>query len=535
MRTMLPRLLQSFARRARPALGAAICALIALPTARAQFTLDDAIHITNRIGFGGNPNDRAAVMSNYAGWLNAQLSPLSIPDPAIDAVYPPGTFPSHTLELLQREQFVRAIASERRLQEVMTYFWENHFNTSQIKVAERLLVKGITTPFINADFLATRLEAQMNMSYRSQALGTFRALLLLTTIHPTMLLYLDNDTNRGCQGNENYAREFLELYTMGPINVSTGASNYTQADVAAAARCFSGWDVAMTSWPNAGPTFLAANHCPGSHTLFTNPPATFAPVGNGSNQLIDLVSYVAGLDATKDFICRKLMRYFLSDAGGSAGLLASMKSVWGTQGDIRAVLSVLLQSSEFTGTTHRWKRTSTPFERVVWWQRVWNAVLVRTDNSAVDLSKADVVRDVASALGERLFTHPTPDGYQMDSDEQLSAAGSVTSWDYAAKLRTAIDPLPVAPTNFYPMHPTVVMALFTAPNTAPNAIASILLTTLYGSNFTAADQLQVANAIQFDHLGGPLPPLSVANVVDYAERCAVGAATAGAFVQAQLK
>lgn len=535
MRTMLPRLLQSFARRALQSLGTAICALTATPAAPAQFNFDTAIHITNRIGFGGNPNDRAAVMTNYQSWLNAQLSPWTIPDPAIDAVYPPGTYPSYTLELLQREQFVRAVASERRLQEVMTYFWENHFNTSQIKVAERLLVKQITTPFINANFLATRLEAQMNGTYRSQALGTFRTLLLLTTLHPTMLLYLDNDTNRGCQGNENYAREFLELYSMGPIHGSTGAQNYTQADVAAAARCFSGWDVAMASWPNASASFVDTNHCPGSHTLFTNPARTFNQVGNGSNQLFDLVSYVAGLDATSDFICRKLMRFFLSDAGGSAALLASMKGVWGTQGDIRAVLSVLLQSPEFTGTTHRWKRTSTPFERVVWWQRVWNAVLVRTDNSAVDLSKADVMRDVASVLGERLFTHPTPDGYQTDSDEQLSAAGAVTSWEYAARLRTALDPLPVAPNNFYPMHPTVVMALFTAPNTAPNTIASILLTTLYGSNFTPADQLQVANAIQFDHLGGFQPPLSPANGLDYAQRCSIGAATAGAFIQAQLK
>lgn len=519
-------------RRALTATFCAAAAGIALP---AQVTFDDAVHITNRIGFGGNPADRAAVINNYTAWLNQQLNPTTIADPAVDALYAPGTYPSYTIELLQTEQFVRAIASERRLQEVMTYFWEQHFSTNYFRIQERLVLKGLTLP-VNAPFQATRLEAQNNYLYRSQALGSFRTLLYLTTISPAMMLYLDNDTNQGCQGNENYAREFLELYSMGPVNESTGATNYSQLDIAAAARCFSGWNVILPSHPNAVTTFNG-NHCVGVQTLFAAPnTVTINHVGNGSNQMFDLVAAVSGLDPTKDFICRKLMRYFLSDAGGSAALLASMKAAWGPAGDIRAVLTVLLQSPEFTGPTHRWKRASTPFERVAWWQRVWNTVLVRTDNGQVDLTKANVMREVASNLGERLFMHPTPDGYQFRSDEQLSAAVVVTSWDYAAKLRTALDPLPVAPTNFYPAHPTVVMALFLSPNTVPSTVAQLILTNLYGSAHTAVDRLQVANAVQFDHTGALQPPLDPVNApLDYATRCAIGAATAGAMIRAQLK
>jgi uncharacterized protein (DUF1800 family) len=519
--------------RATRRLAATLLALAAAITTPAQWNQDDAIHITNRVGFGGSPADRAAVMNNYAAWLNQQLDPYGIPDPDVDALFQ--AMPSTTLAALQREQFIRAMASNRRLQEVMTYFWERHFNTNYHKVAQRLVGKGITQQ-VNAAFLATYLEKQANGWHRLFALGSFRTLLWLTTIGPTMTLYLDNDQNQGCQGNENYAREFLELYTMGPLNESTGQQNYTQADVISAARCFSGWDVTMSTWPNAWTTFTAANHCPGPQTLFPAPHTITVPVvGNGSNQLVDLVNQVAASEMTKDFICRKLMRYFLSDAGGTDYLLTQMTTAWGTQGDIRAVLSVLLQSPEFTGTAHRWKRTSTPFERVAWWQRSWDAVLVRTDNFQVDIDKGDVLRDVAADLGEQLFVYPTPDGYPTDSDEQLSAAGAVTSWDYAAKLRTGLDALPVAPGNFYPLHPTVVLALFTIPNTNPSPIASILLTTLYGSNFTALDLQQVTDAIQFDQAGVLLPPLQLGNSFDYAARLAIGAATAGCFLQAQLK
>ena len=516
------------------ALASAAFALTASVHVPAQFTQDDAIHITNRIGFGGNTADRNAVMSNYANWLASQLHPWQIPDPDVDALMQ--AHPTHSLATLQREQVLRATFSNRRLQEAMTYFWERHFNTNWIKVRNRLIAKNITQQ-VNADFLATRLEATSNTIYRSQAMGSFQFLLYWTTISPTMMLYLDNDTNQGCQGNENYAREFLELYAMGPVHGSSGTQNYTQADVVAAAGCFSGWDVTMSTWPNVGTVFNGANHCQQVQTLFSGKPhqITVPLVGNGQNQLQDLVTQVAASEPTKDFICRKLMQYFLSDAGGSDALLGDMTSAWGTNGDIRAVLNVLLTSPEFLGAAHRWQRTQTPFERVVWWQRSWDATLMRTDNFQVDITKCDVLRDRIELLGERLFVHPTPDGYPTDGDEQISAAISVSSWDYAARLRTALDPLLAAPGNFYPIDPTVALALFTVPSTATNTVASLLLTRLYGSTFTPLDLQQVDDAIRFDDLGVMLPPLSLANGIDYAERLAVGAATAGAFVQAQLK
>ena len=518
--------------KALRALALAVVVPVVTVAVPAQFNWDDAIHITNRIGFGSHSGDRAAVMANYASWLNQQLNAGAIPDPDIDALYPVGTFAA-TIQDLQTEQVVRALASNRRLQETMTYFWERHFNTSYDTVVQRLQFHLLAGS--NAAALGTRLEAINNLVYRNNCLSTFQTLLFVTTFSSAMTLYLDNHTNTGCQGNENYAREFLELYSMGPIDETTGLPNYVHSDIDAVAACFSGWAVDPT-YPTAL-IFNAGNHCPNPQTLFSHPSLggvpviTINPVGNGQNQLWDLVSAIAAKDATKDFICRKLARHFLSDAGGSPTLIANMKTAWGTTGDIQAVLFALLNSSEFTGITHRWKRASTPFERVVWWQRTWNAVLVDTVTMQVDITKANVMRDVAAKLGERLFRHPPPDGYPMDSDEQVTAAGAITSWDYAAMLRTEIGPGP----NFYAAHPTVVLALLTVPQTNPGTIANILLTHLYGSSFTGGDLQEVTLAIERDHTGVLLPPLTLGAGLDYAERLAIGAATAGAFFRAQLR
>ncbi|MBL8750942.1 MAG: DUF1800 family protein [Planctomycetes bacterium] len=530
------------ARTLRPVGAAAALALGAAVPAQVT-TLDDAIHVTNRIGFGGTPADRIAVLTNYASYVAQQLLPTTVPDPEIDAIYPPGTL-STTLAALQREQFVRALTSRRRLQEAMAYFWERHFNTNINRVAERLLSTGIATPFINAEWLSVRLEAQNNFIYRNNALGSFRNLLLLTTISPAMMLYLDGDSNVGCGGNQNYAREVLELYSMGPVNESTGLATYDQSDIIKAAQCLSGWRVTMPTWPAATITFTAGNHCVGTPTLFTQPhnaanTFTVSHVGNGSNQMFELIDKIAASDLTKDFICRKIAKYFLSDDGPSDALVGNMTAVWGTTGDIRAVLNVLLLDPEFTGTTHRWKRVSTPFERAIWWQRVWDGNLLRTDTLAVDIGKADVMVQFAASLGERLFQHPTPDGYPADSEEQVGPTAAITSWDHAAKVRTVLDPLfptpPPPPFDIYPAHPTPWQLLMQF-STSTNTIAGAILTNLYGSNWTLVDLAQVDAAIALDPTTSVfLPPLSFGNPVDLLARTAIGAATAGAFVQAQLR
>jgi len=142
-----------------------------------------------------------------------------------------------------------------------------------------------------------------------------------------------------------------------------------------------------------------------------------------------------------------------------------------------------------------------------------------------------------------LFLHPTPDGYPADSEEQLSPTASITSWNNAAMVRTVLDntlfaSVPLTPPfDIYPLHPTP-WSLFNAFSTSTNTIAGAILTNLYGSNWTSTDLGEVDVAIAYDPTANPpvlLPPLSFGNPVDLLGRTAMGAATAGAFVQAQLR
>ena len=511
-------------------LSTAIVVLAPAVAAGAQLGNDDAIHIANRLAFGGNLDDRIQIRTNYSGWLNAQLHPTTIPDPDVDMLFPPG-FQIFDSAELQRQQFARALISNRRLQEVMTYFWERHFNTSLGQVANRIaMTYGLSGGVANG--MATQLEWLSNAAYRANALTSFRNLLLWTSLSPAMLLYLDGDANRGCGGNENYGREFLELFTMGHRNASNNnLPNYSQADVVSAAGCFSGWILTLANWPYVTFSTDAADHCQSDQTLLGT---TIFNVGNGSNQLVDLVYHAAGHPATKDFMCRKLMRFFLSEAGGSTALLNQMTAAWGNDGNLPAVLGALFTSAEFLGTANRWALASTPFERVVMWQRVWNGSLRRADTLAYETDpalvthKVEAMRLAAMSLGENLFFFPAPDGYSGNADEQISASAAFDSWNYRARIRAGIYEPEDQPGNFYPDDPTVVLALVTGGSTNAVTVATRLLEHLYGANPHPLDVQQVTNAI------GP-GALNPANAFDYAARCADGAAAAGTFVKAQLK
>ncbi|HWN91266.1 MAG TPA: DUF1800 domain-containing protein, partial [Verrucomicrobiae bacterium] len=235
------------------------------------------VHALNRLGYGPRPGDVERVRQmGLAKWMERQLEPSRIPDERVQAALqafptltrsvpelvlaypepdpkllakvqsgemtqqemrqmaPPERRPFRIPAELQAAKLTRAVMSERQLEEVMTDFWFNHFNVDARKGAVKWMV---------ADYERTAI--------RPHALGKFRDLLLATARHPAMLFYLDNwmstradlvmaaGPNKGRRMglNENYAREIMELHTLG---VDGG---YTQQDVIEVARAFTGWTI----------------------------------------------------------------------------------------------------------------------------------------------------------------------------------------------------------------------------------------------------------------------------------------------------
>src|SRR5690349_13432880 len=195
--------------------------------------MQDITHLLNRIAFGPRPGLIERVQQiGVDRYLEQQLKPLPLREAAAPA---PGeglmSQPRRILSALQAQKITRAVQSEWQLQEVMADFWFNHFNVFWGKNADRWL-----TPAYEGEAI------------RPHVLGKFHQLLIATAKSPAMLVYLDNHLSSAIRGiNENYARELMELHTLG-VN-----GGYTQKDVQEVARAFTGWSVQA---PKRGGEFM---------------------------------------------------------------------------------------------------------------------------------------------------------------------------------------------------------------------------------------------------------------------------------------
>ncbi len=264
----------------------------------------------------------------------------------IREVFPADRRPAIILAQLQAAKITRAILSERQLQEVMVDFWFNHFNVYALKGATRWNMSDYERDAI-----------------RPHALGRFRDLVLATAHHPAMLFYLDNWVStrddlvvpgRGRRGlNENYARELMELHTIG---VDGG---YSQQDVVEVARCFTGWTIDR---PQEGGGFLFR---PGTHDRGEKRVlGTTIPAGGGQADGLAVIDLLTRHPATARFIATKLARRFVRDDPSKALVDRSARVFQQTDGDIRAVLVSILTSPEFVSADTYQAKTKTPLEVV---------------------------------------------------------------------------------------------------------------------------------------------------------------------------
>ena len=285
-------------------------------------------------------------------------------------------------------------ALENPLLARMTEFWFNHLNV--------YVGKGPVRPFIG--------HYAVNV-IRANALGRFEDLLLASAQHPAMLFYLDQaqSNNRGL--NENYARELMELHTLG-VN-----GGYTQSDVHELARILTGWTVNLKA--GEGFRFAERLHDTGSKTLlgrgFSN---------DGVAEGADAIRFLARQPATAQRISARLASFFIADKAPDALLQRLSKTFLATQGDIRAVMRTLVASPEFWASGNQLFKTP-------------------LDYACSTLTAAGGVkepRDIAQTLGflaqagQPLHGWQTPDGYQTDAATWLAPEALTRRADYAMSL-----------------------------------------------------------------------------------------------------
>ena len=424
---------------------------------------DSIIHVLNRVAFGPAAGDVERVRTlGVERYIDQQLHPERIDDSAMTARLQPFTTLTMTSRELARryeqpllmarkeqknaaadepapvvraaqmsansvlvelsaQKILRAVYSERQLQEVLTDFWFNHFNVDARKGPER--------------FLLTEYERDV---IRPHVLGRFRDLLGATAKSPAMLFYLDNwmsvDPNarparprpqpqpqpQGQQQarrglNENYARELLELHTLG---VDGG---YTQKDVTEVARAFTGWSIDR---PREGGDFRFQPHMhdPGRKIVLGHviEPGAF---GSGQSEGEKVLDILARHPSTARFIATKLARRFVSDDPPKSLIDRAAARFRETDGDLREVVRVILLSKEFAAAESVNAKAKTPFEFLVSALRA----------AGTDVPEPRALVRTMQELGMPLYQCQPPTGYADTADAWINTGALVARMNAATR------------------------------------------------------------------------------------------------------
>ena len=449
---------------------ASLVTLPAVPTGMAPDSDRAILHVLNRIGFGPRPGDvdkvRAMRLDRY---IDQQLHPDRIPDaamiarlselttigmssreiaekfalPALEARRerkqdakdkgaealkrkdPEQERASRVMLELSEQKMLRAIYSERQLQEVLTDFWFNHFNVDARKGPDR--------------FMLTEYERE---TIRPHVLGKFRDLLEATAKSPAMLFYLDNwmsadpngphlDTRMNRRGiarvrpqqqqgknapkglNENYGRELMELHTLG---VDGG---YTQKDVTEVARAFTGWTIQN---PRQGGGFLfnPRVHDTGEKVVLGHRIKAGGDISDGE-QVLDIL---AQHPSTARFIATKLARRFVSDTPPSSLVDRAAARFRDTNGDLREVMRTILTSPEFLSPDAYRAKIKTPLEFVASAARAASA----------EVQDATMLVRTMQQLGMPLYQCQPPTGYKDTADAWVNTGALVSRMNFAVSL-----------------------------------------------------------------------------------------------------
>jgi uncharacterized protein (DUF1800 family) len=334
---------------------------------------------------------------------------------------------------------LRALYSNRQLEEVLVDFWYNHFNVDQAKNLQRGNL-----------VLHTLIGSYERDAIRPNVLGHFKDLLLATARHPAMLYYLDNwesmspssidvgpfapqrgffngvpnailpsAFSRLAHGlNENYGREIMELHTLG---VKGG---YTQQDVIAVARCFTGWTVRDTTDPQF--VFAPFMHDFSEKTVLGHKIAA----GGGEQDGLQVIDILAHHPSTAKFISLELAQRFVADDPPPALVERMAQTFTKTDGDLRAVLRTMFTSPEFMSEGAWQTKVKSPFEMVI---SAVRAVGGETSDAYT------LVQKIAD-LGQPLYSKVEPNGYPNTGDLWLSTTGVMGRMNFSSALAFGLVP-----------------------------------------------------------------------------------------------
>lgn len=376
-------------------------------------------HAINRLSFGPCPGDYARVKrlgkteeEACQRYAEQQLNPEQIEDEWCDRalrrfeeslVEPAGELFEYQdkflLSQMQRAAVMRAVCSERQLYEVMVQFWTDHFNIDPSKGDCKWLK-----------------AADDQSVVRRHALGKFPELLRASALSPAMLWYLDGRVNRRTQPldkpNENYARELLELHTLG---VHGG---YAQRDVMEVARCLTGWTVrSKAKFQNGKVEFNPKLHDDGAKEVL----GISIPAGLGEHDLDRVLEIVALHPSTADHLATKLCRHFIADDPPSSAVPSIARAFLLSRGDIRETLRALFARAEFREA--RGSKFKRPFHFIV--------SALRASDAETDAGPA--ILDYLIRMGHAPFGYPTPDGYPEEASPWLGTL--LWRWNFAVALQ----------------------------------------------------------------------------------------------------
>ena len=298
-----------------------------------------------------------------------------------------------------RRHILRAVYSPAQLKEQMDWFWLNHFSIFARKGAIR--------------WMAADYEER---AIRPHALGHFRDLVMATLTHPAMLQYLDNAQNAAGHINENYARELMELHTLG---VDAG---YSQADVQELARVLTGVGVARSesARPRAAQStlfvsdglfaFYPARHDFGDKNLLGR-----TIKGRGFTEVEEAVALLIKQRACARFVSRKIAEYFVADEPPEKLVMEMAGAFETTDGDIAAVLRTMFESQQFNASLGR--KFKDPMHYVV------SSVRLAYDGKAIANERPLI--NWLNGQAEMLFGHQTPDGYPL-TEKAWASSGQMS-------------------------------------------------------------------------------------------------------------
>jgi uncharacterized protein (DUF1800 family) len=397
-------------------------------------------HLLRRAGFGARPDEleqfRNMSISRAIDYL---VDYDQVPDDVDQQIGKPGYVgtnttggplsPQSNIGHARQRWLFRMIHTRRPLQEKMTLFWHNHFATAFTKIA------GEVGAAEAARYLAAKpsedpagVRGQMEM-LRDNALGNFEQLLIAIAKDTAMLYWLDGRTNTRARPQENFGREIMELFTM-------GVGHYTEADVYAAARVFTGWNLTRpgsaadrtqyftfafnpAQHETSAKTFTFAIYPDGGKTI----PARTA--ADGMQDGLDLIAALARSPETGRYLATKLYRVFISEVGpvDTRWVERIAATYRQSRHDMKAVMRDVLQSPEFWGAGAHFTRYAWPAEFVV---------RVIKDLGWVGFSVSDAVTPLSN-MGQTLYDPPDVAGWDL-GQSWFSTGAMLARMNFAATL-----------------------------------------------------------------------------------------------------